>query len=606
MKPVTLFISYSHKDSAYKEELDAHLAPLRREGLLSIWSDCDIQPGGNLDAIKERLEASDIILLLISADYIQSKFCYEIELHRAMELRNERSAKILPVIVRPCDWKNSPFKQLKALPKDGLPVSEWKSSDEAWSSVAQAIRQICEDKALHLRNYPSGKDRHESPELSPLQGDLDPLTRPRTLRFMRNSMIYHGRYLSRVVGKPVFFLAVHPSQWEPLYCGLPNSSNEASSQQIHQKYEALWKDVPGQLAWSILDQVARGFLAEVQHSTQEIINGAIAILLSDTALHMGDQSDPEGTAFFLPHGRCRTRGWFQDALDFWGTLRQSVAAFDARQKNRGEESFCEILSHPSDPGRALALQVRNYMRRPDLVQERPLILLAEFLLFRAQRTLVAHVDIGIEVEPSRLSHVFLPLRLNGQWRTTACWLSHDDGVSIDSENDTYGISPEIQEDMNVRCSQTYLEGFSTTLVAELIGASNYAERGALALYRALSVLWWGNAFWFYRGEKIAWYVYTSLHDGRHCIGNLQSPPPSSPPPRQRDFLSIRQAGNGDSTLLVMDLRVISGKCGKDVAAALSVDVVVIRARLFELDNEEQKHEISEQLAERILLAVSSV
>jgi hypothetical protein len=603
MKPVTLFYSYSHKDTVYKEELETHLRILERQGLLIAWSDRQIEPGDNFkEIIKERLETSDIILLLISADYISSEFCWGVELLRAMERHHARSAKVLPVIVRACQWKHAPFGELMALPENGRPVSEWESSDKAWSSVAQVLWQVCEAKALHLRNSSSGEDRHESPELSSFQGDLGPLARARTLRFMRNSMIYHGRYLSRVVGKPVFFLAMHPSRWEPVYCGLPNSPSEVSAQQIRQKSEALRKGVPSELAsGSIFNQVARGFLTEIQHSTHEIINGAIAILLSDAGLHMGYESDPEGTAFFLQLGTRRTRGWFQDALDFWGTLRLNIDAFDAQRKYRGEEEFCKILYHPSCPRLALALLVRDYMRRPCLLQDRFLILLAEFLLFRAQCTLAGHVDISIDVEPSKLNHVFLPLRLNGQWRTTACWLSHDEEGSIDGEDIIDEISPEIREDMNARCSQTYLEGFSTTLMAELVAASHYAEKGAIALYRALSVLWWGNEFWFYRGCKGIYYIHTRLYDGKHCPGNLRDLPP--PPPPQRKFFSVSPADNGYSTL-VMDLRVIPG--GKEVAAALSVDVVVILARLFELDDEEQEGEISEQLAERILLAVSPV
>lgn len=140
-KALTLFISYSHPDEAIKNELIKHLAPLKRLNLVETWHDRELKAGDDLDAeIEENLERSDIALLLVSVDFINSEYCYDVELEKALELHARGEIVVIPVIVRSCLWQYTPFSKLLALPKDGKAISTWQDRDEALADVVEGIR----------------------------------------------------------------------------------------------------------------------------------------------------------------------------------------------------------------------------------------------------------------------------------------------------------------------------------------------------------------------------------------------------------------------------------------------------------------------------------
>ncbi|MGF6505875.1 TIR domain-containing protein [Paraburkholderia sp. 32] len=137
------FISYSHVDEQYRAELEKHLSLLKRQGLVDVWSDHRIPPGGEIDShISAELEAAELILLLVSSDFIASDYCYGTEMKRALERHREGSAKVVAIIVRPCDWKNSPLGALKALPNDARPITKWPTLDDAFLDVVTALRKL--------------------------------------------------------------------------------------------------------------------------------------------------------------------------------------------------------------------------------------------------------------------------------------------------------------------------------------------------------------------------------------------------------------------------------------------------------------------------------
>jgi hypothetical protein len=144
---IKLFFSYSHKDEQLRNELETHLALLRRQKVISSWHDRRITAGKDLDqSIDFNLETSQIILLLVSANFLASDYCYDREMARAIEKHNDGSALVIPVILHPCDWQSAPFGHLKATPTDGKPVSMYANQHEAFAIVAQDIRQAA--KAL--------------------------------------------------------------------------------------------------------------------------------------------------------------------------------------------------------------------------------------------------------------------------------------------------------------------------------------------------------------------------------------------------------------------------------------------------------------------------
>jgi hypothetical protein len=140
------FVSYSHVDEALKTELLKHLEPLRRDRLLESWSDRKLKAGDEWEAtISQRLEDADVILLLVSIDFINSKYCYDIEVEKALERHEAGDAKVIPIILRRCLWSTTPFSRLQALPKDGKAVTAWSDRDEAFVNIAEGIREIAQN-----------------------------------------------------------------------------------------------------------------------------------------------------------------------------------------------------------------------------------------------------------------------------------------------------------------------------------------------------------------------------------------------------------------------------------------------------------------------------
>jgi TIR domain len=137
----TLFFSYSHRDEKLRDQLEVHLATLKREGLITTWHDREIPAGDEFDkAIAEEMEKADVILLLVSSNFLASPYCYDVELARAIERHDRGLTRVIPVILRPCDWKSTPFAKLRAAPKDGKAVTKWPHRDEAFLDVVQHIR----------------------------------------------------------------------------------------------------------------------------------------------------------------------------------------------------------------------------------------------------------------------------------------------------------------------------------------------------------------------------------------------------------------------------------------------------------------------------------
>jgi hypothetical protein len=136
-----VLFSYSHADEELRNKLEVHLAMLKREGLITAWHDRRITAGRELDpAINEHTETAGIILLLVSPDFLASEYCYEIEMKRALERHAAGEARVIPVILRPCDWLNSSLKVLVATPHDGKAVVKHTNIDEAFLEVTQDIR----------------------------------------------------------------------------------------------------------------------------------------------------------------------------------------------------------------------------------------------------------------------------------------------------------------------------------------------------------------------------------------------------------------------------------------------------------------------------------
>ena len=159
--PVKLFFCYAPEDEPLRKELENHLTLLERQGYLAGWSGRAAGEGDDWRAeIERRMNEAQVILLLVSADFIASDHLYEVELPRALK-RREEGATVLGVLLRPSDWRHGDLKSLDMLPRtDGatvfattprglggitpagvVPVTEWASHDAAFMSVAQTLRE---------------------------------------------------------------------------------------------------------------------------------------------------------------------------------------------------------------------------------------------------------------------------------------------------------------------------------------------------------------------------------------------------------------------------------------------------------------------------------
>lgn len=145
---VEVFFSYSHQDEDLRDDLAKHLSILQRRGVIDTWHDRQIEAGTEWAAdIEQQLNRANIILLLVSADFLASDYCYDVEVQRAMERHEAGEARVIPVIIRPVDWQDAPFGKLQALPKDAKPITKWADRDEALLDVAKGIKHTLEELA---------------------------------------------------------------------------------------------------------------------------------------------------------------------------------------------------------------------------------------------------------------------------------------------------------------------------------------------------------------------------------------------------------------------------------------------------------------------------
>ncbi len=143
METIKIFCCYARKDKALQMHLINHLEPLRRTGQVSTWYDREILPGTEWkQEIDKYLNTSDIVLLLISPNFMASDYCYSIEMQHALERQKRGEAHVIPIILRPVNWKEMSIGKLQALPTDGKPIVSWQDRDEAFEEVVRGISAV--------------------------------------------------------------------------------------------------------------------------------------------------------------------------------------------------------------------------------------------------------------------------------------------------------------------------------------------------------------------------------------------------------------------------------------------------------------------------------
>lgn len=145
---LNVFISYCHADEKSKDTFEKFLVTLRKNGVISSWSDRQIDVGSKFDTeIKEKLEDSDLICLLISQDFLNSDYCMNEELFRALKKVQNNESRVIPIILDHCMWLDTEIKDYMATPKDGKPVCDFESENKAWMEVVGSIKKVIENLA---------------------------------------------------------------------------------------------------------------------------------------------------------------------------------------------------------------------------------------------------------------------------------------------------------------------------------------------------------------------------------------------------------------------------------------------------------------------------
>lgn len=160
MRAQKVFISYAHEDEDFSKELQAHMKLLEKQGLVKCWHDREIIAGTKWKGeINKNLKSADLILLLISSDFLNSDYCYDVEMKAALDAHKVGKSITIPIIIRPVtNWENSELGGLQALPRDGKPVVTWDFRDLAWADVTAGIIRAVQHREAEQEPHGPGKD----------------------------------------------------------------------------------------------------------------------------------------------------------------------------------------------------------------------------------------------------------------------------------------------------------------------------------------------------------------------------------------------------------------------------------------------------------------
>jgi tetratricopeptide (TPR) repeat protein len=172
-QPIEIFYSYAHEDENLRKELNNHLYNLQRANLITGWHDRNISAGTEWKhEIDIHLDSAQIILLLISPDFIASDYCYGIEVKRAMERHEAGEARVIPIILKRVDWEDTPFHKLQALPKNAKPVTSYRTRSDAFFEIAKSIKEILKELKPTTSHNVSSPTTSKPETLPPLNIDL--------------------------------------------------------------------------------------------------------------------------------------------------------------------------------------------------------------------------------------------------------------------------------------------------------------------------------------------------------------------------------------------------------------------------------------------------
>jgi hypothetical protein len=162
--PVSLFYSYAHEDENIRKAMGKHLTPAEHAGLIASWHDRNILPGKEwAGVIDEAIKKAELILLMVSPDFMASNYCWDVEMAYALDAHNRGLAVVVPIFVRYTDFSLAPFAKIQGLPRDARPITSWPDIDEPLSTIAAELRKLADD-ICSRRNQKIHSDRAADPQ----------------------------------------------------------------------------------------------------------------------------------------------------------------------------------------------------------------------------------------------------------------------------------------------------------------------------------------------------------------------------------------------------------------------------------------------------------
>jgi hypothetical protein len=199
--PIHIFYSYAQEDESLLKELEKHLSALKRQGYINAWDKRNISAGREwLYEVNNNLNTADIVLLIVSADFLASEYHHGIEMQQALARHEANNARVIPIILRPVDWTGEPFSHLQALPTGSKPVigRAWHNQDEAFTDIAQGIRKVVDELRTSRpkeRSPQSPSTLIEDALTNPEDKQLDPQDKS-TIIPLRSSVFHFNQPLS--------------------------------------------------------------------------------------------------------------------------------------------------------------------------------------------------------------------------------------------------------------------------------------------------------------------------------------------------------------------------------------------------------------------------
>ena len=139
---IQLFVSYAHEDQSYLDQLILQLDDLKND--IDVWCDRYINAGHTWDPmIKGKLDAAEIVVFLISEDFLNSSYIKEVEIARVLE---RSTCKIINVLAKPSAFAQVPeLSRYQALPPPGQEIAAQANTAMAWLQVKSGIQKVIAD-----------------------------------------------------------------------------------------------------------------------------------------------------------------------------------------------------------------------------------------------------------------------------------------------------------------------------------------------------------------------------------------------------------------------------------------------------------------------------